>query len=65
MYLLCQTNNIETVEHFVFECSMYDTYRLDFVQKAQNCINNWDELTQSECLKQLFNEMPRALGKYV
>ncbi len=47
---LCNTNNIESVEHFLFECSMYDNYRLEFMHKAQNCINNLENLTQSECL---------------
>ena len=62
---LCNTNNIESVEHFLFDCSLYDTKRLEFMHKAQNCIVNWENLTQSECLTQLFNLMPRALGKYV
>ena len=62
---LCNTNSIETAEHFLFDCSKYDTQRLPFVQKAQNFINDWENLTQTECLTQLFNTMPRALGRYV
>ncbi len=62
---LCNTNNIENAEHFLFDCPMYDNYRLEFMHKAQNCINDWEKLSQSECLEQLFEVMPRALGKYV
>ncbi len=62
---LCTTNTIESVEHFLFECEAYDTQRLPFVANAQSVIENWEELTQSECLKLLFQVMPRALGKYV
>ncbi len=62
---LCDTNTVESVEHFLFECSMYDLQRLNFVNNAQNSINNWENLTQRECLSQLFKVMPRALGKYV
>ncbi len=59
---LCTTN---TVEHFLFECEAYDTQWLPFVANAQSVIENWDELTQPECLKSLFQLMSRALGKYV
>ncbi len=62
---LCTTNTIESVEHFLFECEAYDAQRLPFVTKAQSVINNWDELTQIECLKYLFEVIPRTLGKYV
>ncbi len=62
---LCNTNTVESVEHFLFECSMYDTQRLQFVQKAYNLIDNWEDITQNQCLMKLFNVMPRALGKYV
>ncbi len=62
---LCNTNNVETIEHFLFDCSKYDTQRLPFVQKAQNVIDDWENLNQTECLSKLFNTMPTALGKYV
>ncbi len=62
---LCETDSVESVEHFLFDCSMYDTYRIPFMHRAQECIDNWDNLTQNECLKELFSVMPRALGKYV
>ena len=61
----CDTNNVETVEHFLFECPMYDTQRLQFINSVQNSIDNWDNITYEECLKQLFEVKPRALGKYV
>ena len=65
MCTLCNTNIVESVEHFLFECSMYDTQRLQFINNVRNSIDNWDNLSQRECLTQLFNIKPRALGKYV
>ncbi len=38
---------------------------LDHVIKAQNEIENWDNLTEVECLSKLFAVMPRALGRFV
>ncbi len=51
---LCNTQTVETVEHFLFECSCYDAHRIPFVIKAQNEIENWENLTQVECLSKLF-----------
>ncbi len=62
---LCNTNTVETAEHFLFECSMYDAQRLHFINNVHNDIDNWEILTQHECLTQLFHVKPRALGKYV
>ncbi len=62
---LCNAETIETVEHFLFECSCYDEFRIPFVINARNRINNWENLSQIECLSKLFSTMPRALGKYV
>ncbi len=62
---LCTSNTIESVEHFLFECEAYDTLRLPFVTNAQSVIENWEDLTQTECLKLLFELMPRALARYV
>ncbi len=62
---LCDTNTVESVEHFLFECEAYDAQRLTFVSNAQCVIDDWENLTQTECLKSLFNVMPRALGRYV
>ena len=62
---LCNDNNIESVEHFLFDCSKYDTQRVQFVHKARDKIADWDNLTQTECLANLFCKMPRALGKFV
>ncbi len=62
---LCNVDTVETVEHFLFECSCYDVHRVPFVLKAQDKIDNWENLTQMECLSKLFITMPRALGKYV
>ncbi len=36
-----------------------------FVINAQDKIENWENLSQIECLSKLFCMMPRALGKYV
>ena len=62
---LCKTNTVESVEHFLFECSIDDAQRLSFINKVHNDIDNWEQLTHQECLKQLFQLKPRALGKYV
>ena len=62
---LCDTNTIESFEHFLFECSMYDAQRLQFINNVGNSIDNWDNLNQHECLTQLFKLKPRALAKYV
>ena len=48
-----------------FECEAYDTLRLPFITNAQSVIENWEDLTQTECLKSLFQVMPRALARYV
>ncbi len=50
---------------FLFECSLYDMYRLSLVEKAKRIINNWENLTHLESLSKLFEVAPRALGKYV
>ncbi len=63
--VLCETNIIESVEHFLFECSVYDSQRLQFINKVRDSIDNWDILTYVECLTKLFELKPRALGKYV
>ncbi len=62
---LCSTNTVENVEHFLFECSVYDSQRLQFIDKVRDCTDNWDTLTYNECLTKLFELKPRALGKYV
>ena len=65
MCVFCDKNVIETVNHFLFECPMYDGQRLKFINNVHSTIENWDDLTYNECLKQLFEVKPRALGKYV
>ncbi len=62
---LCDTNTVESVEHFLFECSLYDAQRVQFVNSVYESIDDWENLTQHECLKQLFQVKPRALAKYV
>ncbi len=51
----CETNTVETVEHFLFECSLFDSQRLHFINSVHSSIDNWDNLTYDECLKQLFD----------
>ncbi len=65
IFVNCDTNNVETVEHFLFECSMYDAQRLEFFNSFHNFIDNWNSITYEECLKQLFEVKPLALGKYI
>ncbi len=63
--VFCDANCIESTEHFLFECSLYDQQRLNFISNVHSYIENWDNLSYRECLQQLFNVKPRALGKYV
>ncbi len=51
---LCDAQTVEGVIHFMFECSCYDAQRVLFVTRAQNMIENWDNLTHLECLSKLF-----------
>ncbi len=50
---------------FYSTVTMHDTQRLQFVNNVCNSIDNFENLTQQECLAQLFKVKPRALGKYV
>ncbi len=63
--IFCDANAIENVEHFLFECSLYDMYRLSLVEKAKRVINNWENLTDLKSLSKLFEVAPRTLGRYV
>lgn len=63
--VFCDSNAIESPEHFLFECSLYDQHRLNFINTVHNHIEKWDELSYNECLQQLFEVKPRALGRYV
>ncbi len=63
--VFCDTNSVESTEHFLFECSLYDQHRLNFINSVHNHVENWDNLNYNELLQQLFEEKPRALAKYV
>ncbi len=58
---LCDTNMVESIEHFLFDCSMYEAQRSQFINNVHSSIENWEYLTQQECLAQLFKLKPRAL----
>ena len=62
---LCDSNNVEDQIHFVFHCNFYNTMRENLNIKAKNVNANWDNMSDIDKLKLLFNEMPRMFGKYV
>ena len=62
---LCDSNSVEDQIHFVFHCNFYNTMRENLNIKAKNVYANWDNMSDIEKLKLLFNEMPRMFGKYV
>ncbi len=62
---LCDLHSIENVVHFLFECPCYQAQRDLFFTRAQNEVENWNMITQTERLSKLFKVMPRALAKYV
>ncbi len=62
---LCNMNQIEDQLHFVFHCTMYNDNRDELYRKARMSIPMWDNLSDSDKLCKLFEELPRNLGKYV
>ncbi len=59
------SNNVETVQHFLFDCDLYATERTDFINRVRHNNNNWDNLSHFAQLSYLFDEKPRMLGKFV
>ncbi len=56
--VFCDTNTVENTEHFLFECSLYDHQRLNFINTVYDYIDNWEELSYTECLQHTVGSSP-------